>query len=103
MAQEKMNIDEAKAKMWISDVEDEISQVKAILRDASNALIEVPGENDTIIQGLVRLGEIQQKAWDTITDKFEKAGEEVKRVIGIISNAISEAVDDVDALARKRK
>ena len=47
-----LNIDEARAKMWIDDVNNEITIVKDLLTKVSTVSTTTPQEEDDIMKGI---------------------------------------------------
>ncbi len=75
---DKIRLEEAQAKMWISDVKNEIDIVDGILKNVTRAMTEVPGEDDTIYQGIRKIANTLTNVWTKMIGGFKQASESIE-------------------------
>ena len=75
---DKIKLEEAQAKMWISDVENEIMVVDDILKNVRRAMTEIPGEEDTIYQGIRKIGDTLTNVWTRMISGFREANKSIQ-------------------------
>ncbi len=93
-----VSIDEAKAKQWIQDVNDEIDSVQSILSKVNAASIAVPGEDDSIMMGIEGLCKNLSNFWDNMFKGFRTAENKLQELVEMVGRTGQELVDDLDTL-----
>lgn len=95
-----ISIDEAKAKMWIDDVNAELDAVEAILHKVNNSLATPVGD-DTIMEGISKVGEAMESAWTEMCRQFKLAQAKLPEVVNKIVKAAQDVIDDANELKSK--
>jgi len=98
-----LSFNEEKARQWEIDVLHEIDLVNEELAKVNTESEIVPGEDDTIFQGILRCNEEMQNGWNRLLEGFRSATEKVGNAINKIIETIGKARDDVDALTTRMK
>ena len=96
-----LNIDEARAKMWIDDVNNEITLVKDLLIKVSTASTTTPQEEDDIMKGIASTCTTMRYFWDKMCDGFGKTIDLIKDAVTNMVNATNQRVEDVQSVERK--
>ena len=96
-----MKIDEAKARIWIQDVEIELDAVEQIQKNVTEALMEIPEEQDDIFVGIVNTAQLLQGKWHTMCGGFKNATSHVKEAIDSIKQGVQDVVEDLSTLKGK--
>ena len=96
-----LNIDEARAKMWIDDVNHEITLVKDLLTKVSTASTTTPQEEDDIMKGIASTCTTMRTFWDKMCDGFGKTIDKLKDAVTNMVNATNQRVEDVQSVERK--
>ncbi len=98
-----ISIEEARAKIWLMDVERELDAVQDVLDKVSKVLTTVVGSDDTIMQGLYKVGETMESVWGTLCKNFKEAHHNVSEAVKIVVGAAQDVVEDVEVLKGKIK
>lgn len=96
-----ISIDEAKAKIWMDDVNSELNAVESILRKVNGALTTVAGSDDSIMNGIYKVGVAMENAWTIMCNNFKSAQSKVAEAISKIVVSAQNVIDDADALRTK--
>ena len=96
-----LSIDEAKARSWEKEVREEIEQVKGILNDAIKAQLELPGEKDSIMQGIHSFYTKVDSTWNDTCKSFVRAGELLDQALTELFKTTQRLTDEADAMASK--
>ena len=96
-----LNIDEARARIWIADVENEIRIVKELLVKVSTASTTVPQEEDDIMKGIATTCETMRNFWDNMCEGFTGMVSKLIQSIEKMSSATNEVVTDVNEVRNK--
>lgn len=96
-----LNIDEAKAKYWIEDVNHEIALVKELLTKVSDASTTTPQEEDDIMKGIASTCTTMRTFWDKMCDGFGKTIDKLKDAVTNMVNATNQAVEDAKTVENK--
>lgn len=96
-----ISIDEAKAKIWMDDVNSELNAVESILRKVNGALTTVAGSDDSIMNGIYKVGVAMENAWAIMCNNFKSAQSKVAEAISKIVVSAQNVIDDADALRTK--
>lgn len=92
---------EDRARIWIQDVESELRDVEDVLKAVSTASTTIPGEDDTIMQGIETTCRSLSDFWTTMCNGFKESTRTIKNVIGILGKAAMEAADEIAAVNAK--
>lgn len=68
-----VSIDEARARVWMSDVYAEIGNVNMVLGRIATAQQEMPGENDSIMAAIEKTGNAAAALWKNMNHAFEES------------------------------
>ena len=98
---DKIKLEEAQAKMWISDVKNEINIVDGILKSVTRAMMEVPGEDDTIYQGIGKIAKTLTNVWTNMINRFKQASESIETGIKNTAAAVTEIVQEGENLNKR--
>lgn len=93
-----LSIDEARAKQWMQDVDQEIEEVEALLKLVSQARSSIPGEDDTIMEGIISTCEALNDFWTQMCNGFKSASKSLTSVIENIGKAASNVVNDINTV-----
>jgi cytochrome c556 len=96
-----ISIDEAKAKMWIDDVNAELDAVETILHKVNNSLATPVGEDDSIMEGISKVGEAMESAWTEMCRQFKEAQAKLPEVVNKIVKAAQDVIDNANELKSK--
>lgn len=96
-----ISIEEAKANAWIADVMTEIDDVEGLLKKVSKVLQETAGNDDSIMQGIYKVGTAMEETWINTCKVLRDTSEDVKNAIKVIVSKGKEVVDDVETLRGK--
>ena len=93
-----MSIDEAKAKIWIDDVNAEISAVRTLLRKVNNANSTIAGVDDSIMDGIYTVGTALESAWTKMCNSFDEAQSKLVEAVAKIGKTVSGVLENVDSV-----
>ena len=93
-----ISIDEAKAKIWMQDVNTELAAVRALLEKVNAATVEVAGSDDTIMNGIYNVGVAMGNAWTKMCSVFDQAQDNIVKSAERIGTAVQELVDYLNKL-----
>lgn len=96
-----LNIDEARAKIWIDDVNNEITIVKDLLTKVSTVSTTTPQEEDDIMKGIASTCTTMRYFWDKMCDGFGKTINLLKDAVTNMVNATNQAVEDAKTVENK--
>ena len=96
-----LNIDEARARNWVADVENEISIVKDLLTKVSTASTTTPAEEDDIMKGIEQTCVTMRNFWDKMCSGFSGLIDNLKQAIEKMANSTNEVVGDVNEVRNK--
>jgi len=96
-----ISIDEAKAKIWMEDVNSELAAVESILKKVNGALTTVAGSDDSIMNGIYKVGTTMESAWNTMCTNFKSAQSKLAEAISKIVSSAQNVINDADALKYK--
>jgi hypothetical protein len=92
-----LSIDEAKADMWISNVENEIEMAESILRDISRDCYQNNvHETDTILKGISDVAHTAEEVWGDVISAFETVTGTLHGFINSLKDAVAKAQDVLD-------
>ena len=96
-----ISIDEAKAKIWMDDVNAEIEAVRNLLKQVNTANCTVAGSDDTIMDGIYNVGTALESSWTRMCNSFDEAQEKVAETISHISKTVINVLEDIDSIKSK--
>lgn len=93
-----ISIDEAKAKLWVDDVNAELDAVKEILNRVEESLSTVAGDEDSIMEGIYQVGKAMERVWNEMCNRFRTAQGMLSEGISKIVKATANVLDDAGNL-----
>ena len=96
-----ITIKEAQAKQWVEDVNDEIESVRVILQKVTAASIAVPGEDDTIMNGIESTCRNLESAWKSMFDRFKQTSSKMMQLIDLIAREARELEEKARSIGQK--
>lgn len=99
MSDLRMTIDEAKADMWIEEVENQINLAESILRDIARDCYQDPSEDDTILRGIKTVAENAENAWNEVIGAFNTVTKNLRSTIKSIKDAVQRAQEKIEEAA----
>lgn len=95
-----ISINQAAAESWLKDVKYELDQVELILKKVQTSLQNYPGKNDTIMQGIYKLGTGMEEKWTVMCNQFKETCVGVGKTIDLIAKTAEDVVDGFAAILR---
>ena len=96
-----ISIDEAKAKIWMDDVNAELSDVRHLLKRVNTAVADVAGSDDTIMEGIYKVGVAMGNAWDKMCNIFDEAGSKIREGLSKMGSTVQHVVQEVESVRAK--
>ena len=96
-----ISLEEARAKIWMDDVNSELEAVEAILKKVHSSLTTTAGSDDSIMNGIWKVGTAMENAWNTLCNNFKSAQSKMALGIAKLVATAQEVIDDADALKSK--
>lgn len=96
-----ISIKEAQAKQWVDEVNAEIDRVKVILQKVTEASIAVPGEDDTIMNGIESTCRNLENAWKSMFDRFKQASGKMMELIELLAREARELEEKARSIGQK--
>ena len=96
-----ISIDEAKARIWMADVNAELEDVKYLLRKVNEATSDVAGSDDTIMEGIYKVGVAMGDAWNKMCSLFDQANSKISEGISKLDQTVQNVVEKVEAIRAK--
>ncbi len=93
-----LSIDEARAKVWMEDVNQEIEEVEALLKQINRAASAIPGEDDVIMQNIESTCNVLTDFWNQMCNGFKSANKSLASIIENIGKAATNVVDDINSV-----
>ena len=93
-----IDIDEAKATIWKMDVQSELNQIEDILKKVTNELTTVAGSDDSIYQGIYKVGVAAEEAWNESINSWKKCIDYWTEAINKLGSAGQKVLEDADGL-----
>ncbi len=88
----KLSLDEAKADMWISNVQNEIEMAESILRDISRDCYQNNvHETDTILKGISDVARTAEDVWGDVISTFQTVTSTLNGFITSMKEAVGKA------------
>ena len=95
-----ISINQAQADAWLKNVKYEMDAVEAVLKNVHTALQEYPGKDDTIMQGIYKLGTGMEEKWTGMCNQFKETCVGLGKAIGLIAEAADNVVEGFAAVLR---
>lgn len=93
----QLSIDEAKADMWIENVENEIEIAESILRDISRDCYQNNvHETDTILKGISDVAQTAENVWNEVFNAFHTVSGNLRGIINSLKEAVQKAQEVLD-------
>ena len=95
-----LKIDQARAKSWIKDVQNELALTEGTLDKAKEELETFPGEDDTVFLMVEKTNNLLNEAWSATTKAFNDAWSEIDEGLDQLGKAgerVKEAFNDFQA------
>lgn len=96
-----ISIDEAKAKIWLDDVNAEIDAVEGILKKVNSSVTTPAGSDDSIMKGIEKIGVAMENAWTAMCNHFKQSQSKLKEAIDMIVRSAQTVIDDADSVKSK--
>ena len=93
-----ISIEEAKAKIWMDDVKNELVAVEAILKKVNSSLMTTAETDDSIMKGIYKVGTAMETAWSKMCGNFKNAQKNLSDAISKIVISVDSVVQDAEAL-----
>lgn len=87
--------DEAKAQAWAIEVQGELDQVNALLRQVAEECATQPYEDDTIMNTLHQTGEALGNAWQELGTQFTDTISNMFSLISTIATSVAKAAESI--------
>lgn len=87
--------DEAKARAWTIEVEGELKQVDALLKQVAEECATQPYEDDTIMNSLHQTGEALNTAWSELGTQFTDMIGNMFNLVTTIATSVQKAVEKI--------
>lgn len=88
----------AEARALKQEIENEITQVESILRQAVAACNEFPGEGDTVIEAIEKVGQELDENWTKLIDGFKKIGPILDNIIDNLAKWAEQVVEKLTGM-----
>ena len=96
-----IKIDEARAKIWISDVKNELELVETVLKNVTTSITTIPTDDDVIFKGIRKAGETLNNAWTKVCSVFKEVGNLVNDVVTRTTSTAEELHQEVESLNQR--
>lgn len=93
-----IKIDEARAKVWVSDVQNELEIVERVLKNVTTSITTIPTDDDVIFQGIRKAGETLNNAWTKVCGVFKEVGRLVNDVVNRTTSTAEELHQSVETI-----
>lgn len=97
------SFDAEKAAAWKMEVDAEFDSVDRLLQQVHQSLTSVPGEGDTWMEAMDKIGKVENDAWQQMKSDFKQVSKLLGEIFDSNKKFISEGVqklqDDMGKLA----
>ena len=76
-------------------IEQEIQEVKAVLKKVKKCCDKDPAEDDTILNAIDQVGQEMNASWDQLTSTLESVGNEMNTLLKQIANTVTNKTQEV--------
>lgn len=88
-----MNVDATQAKQWNAEVDQEITEVKQLLKQVSASIEDLP-EDDTIMRIIEETGRSLDESWTNLCDILESTISLLGSLFSNIGNTVENVKED---------
>lgn len=99
MAQHDVDFDVAAARAWKREVDNEIIKVEGLLDRLAAVTAELPDDDDTVLQKLKEIGDMERTAWKGMCNVFKEVG----NALGELINGREKKIQDMSDKASAHK
>lgn len=85
----------AGAQRWKEKVDAELDEVASLLKEISQLRITIPGEDDTIYMAIAKLAEVENEAWEKLTNTFKEVSTKTGEIISSWGKGVSDAFEKI--------
>ena len=85
----------AGAQRWKEKVDAELDEVASLLKEISQLRITIPGEDDTIYMAIAKLAEVENEAWEKLTNTFKEVSSKTGEIISSWGKGVSDAFEKI--------
>lgn len=85
----------AGAQRWKEKVDAELDEVASLLKEISQLRITIPGEDDTIYMAIAKLAEVENEAWEKLTNTFKEVSVKTGEIISSWGKGVSDAYEKI--------
>ncbi len=89
------NVEVAKAKAWVAEVQAEFEAVHALLKQVAEECMQKPEEDDTILNAFAEAGQQLQDTWTLLNNVFDAAVDALLSIVGTVAKFVQEVVEAV--------
>lgn len=90
-----MEIDVNQAKKWNNEVEEELKEIRILLKKVSDSCTQPGMEDDAVIQILKESGEELCERWSGVCNVFDEAMSITSEAVSAIARAIQGATENM--------
>jgi len=93
-----ISIDEAKAKIWLDDVNAELEAVEGVLAKVTQSFTTPAGSGDSIMDGIYKVGTTMETTWNELCKGFKSAYNNIVESVKRLSEEAGKVIGDADTL-----
>lgn len=92
-----------KAKIWKSEVENELIQVSSILKEVNELCASDPVDGDPILESILEVNDVLQAGWAELEKGFKSVVKGLDNIIQDIVKTIQENLEKINVFKEKAK
>lgn len=96
-----MNIDKDRAKRWVTTVNDELTNVDALLREVTTCIQGIPGDDDVIMQGIQGAGQKLEEAWSELPGIFREVSSKLDQAVETLGEVAATILEGLGSLVSR--
>lgn len=85
----------AGAQRWKEKVDAELDEVASLLKEISQLSVTIPGEDDPIYMAIAKLAEVENEAWEKLTNTFKEVSTKTGEIISSWGKGVSDAFEKI--------
>ena len=85
----------AGAQRWKEKVDAELDEVASLLKEISQLRITIPGEDDTIYMAIAKLAEVENEAWEKLTNTFKEVSTKTGEIISSWGKGVIDSFEKI--------